>query len=71
MRGVPWEISEEIRHRLSGWDATEEEFLWQMQIESKPNEITSAPVLTVLRLSWAIKGENKSNEQRWEVSNPI
>jgi predicted transposase YbfD/YdcC len=45
LRGVAWKISQTQLHILNAWDATENQFLGQMTIDCKTNEITAAPTL--------------------------
>lgn len=45
LRGVAWKISQTQLHILNAWDATENQFLGQMTIDCKTNEITAAPIL--------------------------
>lgn len=55
LRGVAWKISETQLHILNAWDATENQFLGQMTIDCKTNEITAAPkLLRSLHLEGAV-----------------
>ena len=45
LRGVAWKISQTQLHILNAWEATENQFLGQMTIDCKTNEITAAPAL--------------------------
>jgi predicted transposase YbfD/YdcC len=55
LRGVAWKVSETQLHILNAWDATENQFLGQISIESKTNEITAAPeLLKALNLKGAV-----------------
>src|SRR3990167_3740487 len=45
LRGVAWKIDQTQLHILNAWDATENQFLGQMTIGCKTNEITAAPTL--------------------------
>ncbi len=45
LRGVAWKINQAQLHILNAWDATENQFLGQMTIDCKTNEITAAPKL--------------------------
>jgi predicted transposase YbfD/YdcC len=55
LRGVAWKISQTQLHILNAWDATENQFLGQMTIDCKTNEITAAPkLLRSLNLEGAI-----------------
>jgi predicted transposase YbfD/YdcC len=55
LRGVAWKINQTQLHILNAWDATENQFLGQMAIDCKTNEITAAPkLLKSLNLDGAI-----------------
>lgn len=55
LRGVAWKINETQLYLLNAWDATEGQFLGQMTIDSKTNEITAAPqLLKCLNLNGAV-----------------
>lgn len=55
LRGVAWKISETQLHILNAWDATENQFLGQMTVDCKTNEITAAPrLLKNLNLEGAV-----------------
>lgn len=55
LRGVAWKINQTQLHILNAWDATENQFLGQMTIDCKTNEITAAPrLLKSLNLEGAI-----------------
>ncbi len=45
LRGVAWKMDLTQLHILNAWDATEDQFLGQMTIGCKTNEITAAPKL--------------------------
>lgn len=45
LRGVPWKVSDKQLYLLNAWDAEENQFLGQLTIEEKTNEITAAPQL--------------------------
>ena len=55
LRGVAWKINQTQLHILNAWDATENQFLGQMTIDCKTNEITAAPkLLKSLNLEGAV-----------------
>jgi predicted transposase YbfD/YdcC len=55
LRGVAWKIDQTQLHILNAWDATENQFLGQMAIDCKTNEITAAPkLLKSLNLNGAV-----------------
>lgn len=55
LRGFSWKINEEKLHILNAWDSTNSQFLGQISIESKTNEITAAPkLLDLLNIKNAI-----------------
>lgn len=43
LRGVAWKINDKQLHILNAWDASDNRFAGQLTIESKTNEITTAP----------------------------
>jgi predicted transposase YbfD/YdcC len=55
LRGVAWKINQTQLHILNAWDATANQFIGQMTIDCKTNEITAAPkLLKNLNLDGAI-----------------
>jgi predicted transposase YbfD/YdcC len=45
LRGVPWKVNDKQLYLLNAWEAEENQFLGQLTIEEKTNEIKAAPQL--------------------------
>ena len=71
LRGVAWKLDDRQLHILNAWDATKEQFLGQITIGNKTNEITAAPkLLKTLNLKGAVVTVDAMMTQR-EIASVI